>query len=91
MEFLTTLRLSDSTRKKVVSKNEETCFGRELSKHLHLKFVRDDERGVQSRLSVHHRAFLHDGWMDFLHTGYHDRVPCVADACKISFGIMPYI
>ena len=31
-------------------------------------------------------AFLHDGFMDFLHIGYHDQVPWAADACKTEFG-----
>ena len=35
------------------------------------------------------RAFLHDGWMDFLHIGYHDQVPWAADACKTEFGSVP--
>ena len=37
-------------------------------------------------LSVHPRAFLHDGWMDYPHIGYHDHVPWATDACKIDFG-----
>ena len=66
---LTTVGLSDSiNRKKQMSKNEEACcFGNEISKHLHLKFVRHDERGFS--LSVRPHAFLHNGWMDFLHIG----------------------
>ena len=30
-------------------------------------------------------AFLCDGWMDFLHIGYHDQVPWAPDACKTEF------
>ena len=34
----------------------------------------------------HSLTFLHDGWMDFLHIGYHDQVPWAAFASKIEFG-----
>ena len=34
-------------------------------------------------------AFQHDGWMDFLHIGYHDQVAWAADACKIEFDSVP--
>ena len=37
-------------------------------------------------LPVHPHAFLHDGWMDFFHIGYHDQVPWAVDARKIEFG-----
>ena len=40
-------------------------------------------------LSVHPHTFLHDGWMDFLHIGYHDQVPCVVEVWKITFGSVP--
>ena len=40
-------------------------------------------------LSVSPCAFLHDGWMDFLHIQYHDQVPWAADACKVEVGSMP--
>ena len=37
---------------------------------------------------VHPHTLLHDGWMGFLHIGYHDQVPWVADAFKIEIGIV---
>ena len=79
--ILTTPGLSNSVnRKKVVTKNEETCcFGNEISKHLH------DERWVQS-ISSSPCVFLHDGLMGFRHNGYHDQVPWAADACETEFG-----
>ena len=39
--------------------------------------------------SVHPCAFLHDGWIDFLHVGYHDQVPWAADAWQTEFGSVP--
>ena len=41
------------------------------------------------QLSVHPRAFLHDGWTDLLHIGYHDQVPWGTDTCKIEFDSVP--
>ena len=35
--------------------------------------------------------FLLDGWLDFLHIWYHDRVPCAADAHKIEFVFIPHL
>ena len=55
------------------------------------------ESGTQERvqsvspavcLSVHPQTFLHDGWIDSLHIGYHDQVPWAADAYKIEFGFV---
>ena len=40
-------------------------------------------------LSVHPHVFLHDGWLNFLHIGYHDQVSWSADACKREFGSVP--
>ena len=36
-------------------------------------------------------AFLHDGWMDYLHIEYHDQVSRAADARKIEFGSVPHL
>ena len=44
-----------------------------------------------SSLSVRPSAFLHDGWTDFLHIGYHDQVPWATDACKTEFGSVPHL
>ena len=41
------------------------------------------------RLSVHLHAFLHDGWIDFLHIKYHDQVSWATDACETEFGSVP--
>ena len=35
------------------------------------------------------RTFLHNGWMDFLHIGYHDQVPWASDAYKSEFMSVP--
>ena len=40
-------------------------------------------------LSLCSHAFLNDGWIDFLHIGYHDQVPRVADSSIIEFGSVP--
>ena len=40
-------------------------------------------------LSVHHCTFLHDGWIDFLHTGYHDQIPWATNTQNIKFGSVP--
>ena len=48
-------------------------------------------QSISLHLSIYLHAFLHDGWMDFLHSWYHDQVPSVTDArrCKIEFGSIP--
>ena len=40
-------------------------------------------------LSVCPRAFLHDGWMDFLHIRYHDQIPSAAVTHNIFFVSIP--
>ena len=42
--------------------------------------------GEYIKLSVCPRAFLHDGWLDFLHIGYHRQISQAAHAFKIEFG-----
>ena len=56
-----------------------------------LSRIREYRKGSSQsvHLSVYHRAFLHDGWMDFLHIGYHDQVPWTTNACKIEFVSIP--
>ena len=41
------------------------------------------------RKSVRPCAFLHNGWLDFLHIEYNDQVSWAAHACKIEFGSVP--
>ena len=55
---------------------------------LHLCGIRK-YRKESNRLSVRLRAFHHDGWIDFLHIGYHDQVPWATYVCKIEFGYVP--
>ena len=31
---------------------------------------------------------MREEWVEFIHIWYSNQVPCVADACKISFGSM---
>ena len=35
--------------------------------------------------SLFPHTFLHEGWIDFLHIGYHDQESWAADVCKIEF------
>ena len=51
--------------------------------------VRSTEDNEESIPSACPHAFLHDGYMDFLHIGYYDKVPWTADARKIEFGFVP--
>ena len=39
--------------------------------------------------SVHTPAFLHGGWLDFLHIWYHRQIPWPADEYNLEFGSVP--
>ena len=42
-------------------------------------------------MAIVYMWYLREEGVDFIHIWYSNRVPCVADASKISFGSMPYL